>query len=269
MFCQNCNVISTWYIHANSREEDWSPLSLHLTSNCQVILSTKTEHLKRLQAQELRLVWSLNCLNKFYPARRCRPSAVFFKTSYTVFGPRWLQRRDPSWFCWIHIKSIFFKSSWCLLRRVLIFTDHIVSDAHRAEQFIPVIVDIIKRTTDWLSTTNSKNPPRDCAGDDTEKGREYLKVKSILEGFQTPVALSNTSYHILCQTPVALNISSRHRRYHRTYDRRVAYDERQQREQGLSARSRGRRRVGPEGASRGRWVWGWSPSRRLCRPRQW
>ena len=69
-----------------------------------------------------------------------------------------------------------------------------MSDARRAEQFIPVIVDIIERTTDRLSTTNSKNLPRDRAGDDTEEEREYLKEKNTFEGYQTPVALS-ISFH--------------------------------------------------------------------------
>ena len=37
---------------------------------------------------------------------------------------------------------------------------------------------------------NSKNLPRDRAGDDTEEEREYLKEKNTFEGYQTPVALS-------------------------------------------------------------------------------
>ena len=44
---------------------------------------------------------------------------------------------------------------------------------------------------------NSKNLPRDRAGDDTEEEREYLKEKNIFEGYQTPVALSISFDHIV------------------------------------------------------------------------
>ena len=53
--------------------------------------------------------------------------------------------------------------------------------------------------------TNSKNLPRDRAGDDTEEEMEYLKEKNIYEEYQAPAALSISFHSYLLYTPVVLN----------------------------------------------------------------